>query len=614
MNWSPGRPGVAPGDSAKGWLFRRFGRWISLPLAALVASQACASGDAPVFPDVPSGVRISMELELLPQAFANLTGYFDFDRLQRERGAEIAPHLPRDFLDDYLENQPGALRRLPETLRAELTRGLHLEDTVIREKPRPLLGGDGGPLAGRTATLLLPGRSPPVARPGWDAPGNAGLAGAKAEPSIQSPENFQRQGSLDLPKRLAWQTLFTRWKALSPQVRLSAARWEDLSPPKKAELAMRYAAGEVHLKPGLPPETARLFSRLEYEMDGEALEFRHRPDLRVTDPRDFFDDLMSLARSAGVEFKVLHPELSRQKTSALHYHLSVQGRHLDAVGKALNRLALVQRVELGILNDLTRIGHYLYLPHAGGKGLIRVHGLDHLEFRAHFQPLLDELRFNLKIAGMNEPDALDQIGAEIRERMTDKVLDRISALHGTYLRDLLPYMSSGQRARVKPKVELLEKLSEPFEQWGPELRAEVPGLMESPDISVQERIARYLHFDPRWSDEVWARIPALMRSSSPFIQGTASDAVRMQSSWPDSFMAEVPALLRDPNPSVQEAMVLALLRQRHLTSEIAREMRTLEESPHLEVRDAVKKVLERVRQASGELNCLLRSAGLDGRP
>ncbi|MGK5082924.1 hypothetical protein WDW37_06435 [Bdellovibrionota bacterium FG-1] len=122
----------------KTWLLGLF--ILALKILESGSNSLCQAAP-PVFPQGPEGFRIGMEMEFLPESFALLTPYFDFDRLQKEQGKEITEWLPNAFCEDYLKNSPQALADLPAPLRAKLTQGLQLDSIIVHEKPIPLSTG-----------------------------------------------------------------------------------------------------------------------------------------------------------------------------------------------------------------------------------------------------------------------------------------------------------------------------------------------------------------------------------------------------------------------------------------------------------------------------------------
>ncbi len=493
---------------------------------ALLAMTAFAK--EPSFVAPPPGFRIAMELELSPEAFSKLAGYFDYERLQAESGASLVKRLPDDFFDDYLRDDPQALSDLPEVLRKTLTHGLTLESTIIQNAS--------------------------------ELDSQRGL----------SARAIQKQGDLWVPKHVAWQKLYDRWNALDPSVKKSVVHWESLSPRKKATLAIQYAFGNLHPKASLPPEEKRLFERLFWGLDRKALEFRHRENLYVDSPSEFFHDVRLLAQRAGVERKILHPEefyenlqnltaraglsqVPRSGTAGLHFHISVKGRDLTEFGNALNRLALVRRVHLGILNDLLGSGDYLYDPSARDKGLVRMIGKDRLEIRDHRIALQDELRFILKGLSLESKESIELVDAEIKKLMSNEVVDRIAKYRSSYLPDFEKYMTPEQRSRVQPVIEFSRSIERMSSARKPskDFWRRTPALMATKDADIRSSVFKVLAQQSTWPNEVWDRVPALMTSESPQAQLALLRTLESQPVWPQKVWDQIPLMMKSEDSDLR---------------------------------------------------------------
>jgi hypothetical protein len=259
-------------------------------------------------------------------------------------------------------------------------------------------------------------------------------------PLRRKSEAFQKQGELIVPKTQSWQTLYQRWRELSPDIKASVVRWENLPARTKAEFAIYDADGDIKLKDQLGPQEKQLFDRLEWVTDGDALEFRHRDDVIVRDPQEFYRDVTFLAKRAGVESKILNPGESRLQSASFHYHISVHGKDLVEQGFALNQLAFVRRVNAGILSDLTGEGDYLYHPDATKNRLVRVYDRDRIEFKNHLLPLREELAFSIRAVTLEKAQALHLIDSEIKRLMTPYVVGKIIQYKPQYLEDLIKHV------------------------------------------------------------------------------------------------------------------------------------------------------------------------------
>jgi hypothetical protein len=511
-----------------------------------------------------------MEIELKPQALKNIIGYFDFDALQKSvHGKSIVKSFGADFFDDYLSDNPRALDELPAYLRNQLTDGLKLENTVVH-KPQALLNADGKPLNGEVK-LILPGdRNAKPAQPAQTALKAPALVLPKADPAVES-----RGGLLvhkDQPGSTSdWQTLYARWKALSPGLKESVARWENLAPIKKADLAISYAGGDIQPKSTLPPEERLLLERLEWAVDQDALEFKHKETLTVTSPEEFFRDAVQLAKRAGVEQEVLSPEEARLQRvrmnpgdpsaskSSLNFHVSVQDADLREIGVAFNRLALVRRVNLGILNDLTHEGRFIYQHSPKGRGLVRVIGANRIEFRAHTERLHDELELVTHALSLGPEKGLALVNAEIKRQMSDYVVDQFMKHAPAFPADFLDYMSPAQLERVAPRYEqelYLKRILQEHRGLPKDFWARAPELMASPSPIVQTRFAVALLTESggHWPDEVWERMPKLLESQVHLVKAAAFAALEGQWNWSEKFWEKVPALMINDDVGVEQGI------------------------------------------------------------
>jgi hypothetical protein len=435
--------------------FRTIAFFALLFSGAFLSHSLAAASD---FPKVPEGFRIGMEIELAPERFAPMTRYFDFDEFQRELGERVTQKLPESFFSDYLKDSPHALNDLPEELRAQLTRGLVLESLLTRSSALP--------------------QSPAM----------------REKPKEKSPlsrQHFQAgPGGLHIPKTVApilpWEELDARWNALDLETRRSVVRWEHLSPLKKAELAIDHATcSKLKPKKDLMEGQQKLFQKLYWSKDGENIEFRHKEDVIVDNPQEFYQDVRHVARLAGpmVETKLLDDPTLPLKGVAFHYHMSVAGKDLSGLGEAINDLMLVKYVASGDIMDLTRKGSYLYEPGARTKGLVRVIGKDRIESRAHVERLVDELGFRIKLAGMKPEKAVRLVYAEVSKLLTGEVVETILKHQPSYLLPMIDRVSvPGLREALRREIRNFRAF--PWNLSDPEdLRVFKTHLAEAPILS-----------------------------------------------------------------------------------------------------------------------------------
>lgn len=515
-------------------------------------------------PPTPPGFRIGMEMELSIKPFAAISGYFDFESLQDKMGSYINSKLPDDYFDTYLRDSPGALAELPENIRHSLTEGLELQSSVI-QKTQPLVTSDGKYLASQPKIILPGAPQQPITPQRLILPGN----------STPQPLAPATEAKLELPKTTAWNTLNARWKALDPSLKKSLVKWERLSPLHKSELALVYALGKVEIKKDLPPAEKRLFDRLYWSKDGNGvLEFRHREDLIVTDPQEFLRDAKDLATRAGVERKIFNPGDSRINTASFHYHISLKGGIPKEVGIALNDLSLIRRLNVGILNDLTGEGEYLYYPSATDKGHVRIYDDTRLEFRTHIIPLEEELAFNLRALGQNKDQAIELIHSEIRHLMSDYVVDKISGIDSRYLPYFSKFMSPEQKLKIQPKLELvryMKNLPSPItqDQW-----EQLPHWLSNTDIQIRNMAISLMErrFDVPWPADFWSHMPSLLQNSPPEMINLLTRCISRQKNWPPEIWQMVPGFLRDQDWSNQFAIQKGIKSQKSWPMEFWKEI------------------------------------------
>lgn len=368
-----------------------------LLLSASLWAQAATEFKNPrQLPIMPLGFRIGLEKELLAEPLSRIIHLFDFNHLQKEMPTSI--EFQEGELDHYLEASPEErLQELPKELREKLTEGLSLKDILKDIQP---------------SRILIPGQT----------------HSKKALSAIE----IQNEQIL---RRIEWEKLFKRWRELPEHEKAESIRWERLNPLKKARLAIQVARFKndqatmklLKLKDDIPPALQELFSRLSWHQDGDALEFRYKDDIIIEDPEIFLKDLEQLSSITATTKETFHPEQTLQKSSSFHYHISIKDRDLSELSKLLNDRLFLNRVSLGIISDLTGDGNGLYSPMPfRNRGLLRNVNNDRIEFRAHDEPLLDELKLHLELLKLPEKEATDKLKSEISKLMNIETLSRIA--------------------------------------------------------------------------------------------------------------------------------------------------------------------------------------------
>jgi hypothetical protein len=289
------------------------------------------------------------------------------------------------------------------------------------------------------------------------------------------------------------------------------------------------------------------------------MEFRHREELHVSDPNSFFEDVLGLARRAGVENKILNPVESKNTSAGLHYHISVKDKNLRPLGVELNKLFFVTRVNMRNLADLRENPldvkkeenrDYIYKPNAQGRGLIRLHGKDRFEVKTHVMPLEDELRFILPLLSLDSKDAVSIVANEIRKKMSDYVVEKIGEYQVEYLKDFTAYMTPAQLERVQPRLEARKYVVEARErhlasgELPDDFMKRAPQLMTSEDAVIFNNTMELIEVQSTLSEEIWDRISALMTSHIGKTRQYVASVLGHHTTWPEKVWRQLPQMIK----------------------------------------------------------------------
>lgn len=431
---------------------------------------------------------MGMEMELMPEKVANFMPLFDFDILQNHIQA-ITPDATAKFLQhtetffealypgeggltkNYLRDNPKALDSLPADLRAELTEGLSLQRRVITEKTQ-LLGADGNAL-GRGAEPLFKPKSaePALEKPKLLLPSD--VFKTEAAPAPPKNELMQKKGALEVPSRFDWDVLYARWEKLPEARRASAVRLELLAPKEKAVIFRVASDLSYHvlktrdvplpLKKGVSEKDRALFSRLEWEPDGDALEFRHKKP--VSSPQEFLDDVRYLAKRAGVEREIFDPESARMASFArdaggdfvkkgrqwgsFHYHYSLD-KNLEGFADALNVNMLVRRMKLGVTSDFNPNASFRFFSDFRRKGLMRLHSTNRIEMRTHHEPLEEELSRQLSLVFTENGEvAAHKVAEQTKNLLNDEMVVKLALSENASALKGIPYPYEKLESRLE---------------------------------------------------------------------------------------------------------------------------------------------------------------------
>lgn len=458
----------------------------------------------------PPGFRIGIELELLPAKLANLMDYFDFVALKRAshvrqylQGANRASleATGKDLTADFLRDNPSALRLLPEDIQRKLTDKLNLQASNLITRRQGILNAAGVQATRQISGLIRPEASqsvmapmglmtpgatafgpPPRPRQGlilpdgvavrlsWHGAESPSGPAALSEGPGMDPRLFhESESGLTVTNNAAWSELNRRWEAIPEDQRLALVlpQLEKLGPLQKAFIAV-WAGGTLRLRSDLSAKDRELFRHFSWSKDHDALELIHQeedPSLFVHDPETFLEHARYLARAAGVEREVFDPESVRLASErgglkkppqwgSLHYHISRRGANLVELARRYNHLLLVRRINQGIVSDITGECDWRFNSSLYTRGLIRMHGKDEIEIRAHLEPLEQELREISGYLAMDPPKAAADLREKVAAAITSETLERVARHDPLFLVNLAEYLTP---AKIRSAQQLLSE-------------------------------------------------------------------------------------------------------------------------------------------------------------
>jgi hypothetical protein len=367
------------------------------------------------------------------------------------------------------------------------------------------------------------------------------LPNQKEPQSTAIPKSHFTHGEtgLILPERVAWQNLYDKWKkSVELSEKQNVVQWEFLSSSKKAYLATYFAPDRIEVKSTLPPDILGIYKDLSWGLDPNApddalfMEFRHREDVTISDPNLFYQNVVQFAKRAGIETKILNPQLGVDQNTTLHFHISVKGRNLAELGEAFNDLALIRKIHSGELNDLTSNESYIYEPTATQKGLVRIIARDRLEFRAHSIALKDELNFILEALSHENPEALNFIHNEIRRLMNDYVAEKLMTRRSEYVSRFLPWMTPDQQKKAQAKLDSLKLLDQRIQNPTQDLWDDLPKLFSGGDNHLAKKFNQLLLRHP-WPESFLNQVPSLLNGTNPVAKKVILNSLHLQQKWPE---------------------------------------------------------------------------------
>jgi hypothetical protein len=429
-------------------LFLRVTNWAlrgpGIAIALFLAIETIASSTSTI-PTATQGMRFGMEIELTAQRLAPLMDYFDLGP-DSDTYVQIIPTDWRPtFFDDYLEAKPSNLQTLPKELRDQLTAGLDLTTPQLERPPAPIIHRPPMPATARSGLLGPDGR--PL---GERSQANA-LLQLPATPALTPPPTIPsvRPSGIIRPESSAWQEVVRRWQELPFETKRAASKWEHLSQIKRAELSIAYSS-QLQVRPSAPPEIRDYFARLHWSVDGNAIEFRHREDLKIHSWQELWDDIMQLGKLTGTDSFLRDPSSTNIRGLSLHYHVSRVGSNFEERAKALNVLLLLRRLEQGVMADISQTSPYRFDSNVRYRSLVRLHKSNRLEFRMRDWSLAEEFQMAQKALGSTAQVGLASIKSEI-ERIASsspEVLLRLSQANEEIQSTVEKYLSPNLTAQL----------------------------------------------------------------------------------------------------------------------------------------------------------------------
>jgi hypothetical protein len=509
----------------------------------------------PVFcdsiPQGPENMRVAWEMELTRTSLANIIDDFDFEKLQREKSDELEIKIPPEFYNDYILNKPDVLDDLPLLLKAELTKNLILERPVL---VIPTGNEENKNLSSPQSIILENVNDVEVdTKKEIILPGDGKiLTGGRA-----SPRHFQDQNGIEIPKSVAWQTLHKRWNRLDLKVKKSVVKWEKVSRKKRCHLATYLAQGALRPKENLRPSLTKLYNKLEWENDGDTLEFRYKNQTIVKDFNELMNDITQFSQRVGNQKQILNQEIGQLKSSSLHVHVSIQGKDLRPHASLINDFLFLRGVGDGVIDDLITMGTMnTYNLNLERWGLVRVIDDDHFEVRENIKDLKKDITFINEMVALDPLQARDLMKEKVKEYVSDFSLDKIAKYNSLYLSRFRFLMNDNQKSRYQNKFEMVawaEKLDEsvPDNFW-----EEALPILKGDDAYLKKRVIFALgkHQTLTWTETVWQNLTALLVDPDRDVSFMASDLLSKRLELPSSFWEEVGPLLK--NADIKEMRIL----------------------------------------------------------
>jgi len=377
--------------------------------------------------------RIAKEFELKVSRLRYLMRYFHFY-------TSTNSELPESVMNEYLD-EPSNLDTLPEWLREQLVEGLEADlkaSSLEATKPSaPLLGADGQPIDQKL--LIVPGA---------DLVSPTNRAERASPPPVREKQILSPDGNpFKYPAReRAWETLRTRWRALSLEDKRRHAEANHHSSLAKATLAVVNAN---HMDVG--PELGNMV----FHTTIGGLEIKDPNTQLNFSPRRYLQELADFSKKAGITNYLADPLNHHDGEASYHVHIStVEMRNLEPLLNAMNQLYLLRFLDAGESKAMFNLEGSSFTTNLSGRGILRMIDANHFEIRTHLTSPEEELKEVL--AWLSEPEevALKKIREEIERRLSDNnIKQMVGAEHGLrVLGELRGWVSAPVKVEIEKSL------------------------------------------------------------------------------------------------------------------------------------------------------------------
>lgn len=368
--------------------------------------------------DYEGQYRFAMEIELLERPLANLTRFFDFSKVDLNK-------LPKNTFNDYLLLNPDAYTNLPQALIEDLTTGLELKDVYLDTSKlrrnesnmmRPQIYTGKEDLSSQKLILTTTGSNQEVYL-GEETLEKKIILDSyiSSRDPLTSKAEFMgfdsKDGKINIRAQTGWKEVNERWNALPYQEKIKYITWEKVSPLTKAKIFLEQdwnikVNTELENIPGLKDakKIKALFSRLDFNRDGDAIEFRYKESVKMLSPKNYLEDLNLIGKISGIEYQLQSP-LKALKNSSYHLNISKSADKInyDRLASSFEDLMLLNLIEQNEIGKaFTSSGQVMYTHYH--KGFVSSRDNERFEFRIHTDAPDVELKKQMALLEMSEKE------------------------------------------------------------------------------------------------------------------------------------------------------------------------------------------------------------------